>query len=122
MPSVAIQRLRFAACETPCVRKSTPQEPHLDVGLSKHPEGFFRSFVAFVIRVEHDADATGGFGLGYGDDAGELLVGDVVAHDADAGDTEFAKAEDVPEAFDDQQAVLLQRILQFGPFERLLAV
>lgn len=45
-----------------------------------------------------------------------------VSHDADAGDAELAEAKDVPEAFDDQQTVLLQGILRLGAIEGLLAV
>lgn len=74
--------------------------------MGEEPEGFFGSFYARWIVVEHNIDTAIGQLFGPSRDFVHLGFGDAVGHDGEGWDVEVVEVDDVVESFDDDQSVL----------------
>jgi len=111
------QRLRLPAFEFAVVHRRGPGESNGDLAFGEEPEGVFGTFGARIVAVEHEIDSIDAELFGEADDFLALSLRHAVGHDGEGGDTEFVKVDDVVEAFDEGQAVLLDEFAVAGFFE-----
>ena len=84
--------------------------------LSKEPQGLLCSCGTRLVAVKHKVDSIDTKLSGEVNDFFALFLSHAVGQDAEGGDAEVVKVDDVVEAFDEYQAVLLDEFAVAGFF------
>lgn len=114
---VLCERLWLMTTEFAAVHCWRPHQPHVDLMFCEKPKCDFRSISSGRFAVKHQIYATHSQLFRKANCLFPLCIRHAVGHDGEGGDTESVKVDDVVEAFDEGQAVLLDELTVAGFFE-----